>query len=76
VFFVGLDEAALLDVMPAKDALARLRIIQHGVFAVDVMLGLEIIRVRGLPMTLQRLPHGSIIHCNLPFVLAPAARNR
>src|SRR5689334_20686133 len=39
---VGLDVAALLDVMPAADALARLRIIEHGILAVDVVLGLEI----------------------------------
>src|SRR5262245_27031999 len=61
-----LDGSALLNVVPAADALARLRIIEHGVLAVDFMFGLEIARVRSLPMALQRQPHGSIIHLDLP----------
>jgi hypothetical protein len=30
------------------------------------MFDLEIARVRSIPMALQRRPHGSIIHLNLP----------
>jgi len=63
---VGLDEPALLNVVPAADPLARLRIIKHGILAVDFVFGLEIARVRSIPMALQRRPHGSIIHLNLP----------
>src|SRR5450631_669697 len=63
---VGLDESALLNVVPAADSLARLRIIQHGILAVDFMFDLEIAGVRSSPMALQRRPHGSIIHLNLP----------
>src|SRR5436305_10456025 len=38
---IWLDEAALLNVEPAADLLARLRIIQHGIVAVDFMFGVE-----------------------------------
>src|ERR1700722_11244266 len=64
---VGLDSSALLNVVPAADPLARLRIIEHGILAVDFMFDVEIVRVRSIPMALQRSPHGSIIHRNLPF---------
>src|ERR1700733_10181479 len=63
--FVWLDESALLNVVPAANPLARLRIIKHGILAVDFMFDLEIVRVRSIPMALQRRPHGSIIHLNL-----------
>src|SRR3984893_8533273 len=65
---VWLDESALLNVVPAADPLARLRIIEHGILAVDFMFDLEIARIRSIPMPLQRHPHGSIIHLNLPYV--------
>src|ERR1700704_3874733 len=64
---VWLDESALLNVVPAANPLARLRIIKHSILAVDFMFDIEIARVRGIPMALQRHPHGSIIHLNLPF---------
>src|SRR6185312_7946683 len=73
---VRLDEPALLNVAPAADPLARLRIIKHGILAVDFMLDLEIARVRGIPMALQRQPHGSIIHRNLPPTLRLPFRDR
>src|SRR3954451_8137430 len=60
-----LDGSALLNVVPAADPLARLRIIKHGILAVDFVFGLEIARVRSSPMALQSRPHGSIIHLNL-----------
>src|SRR3982074_1302233 len=63
---VWLDESALLNVVPAADPLARLRIIKHSILAVDFMFDLEIARVRSIPMALQRHPHRSIIHLNLP----------
>jgi len=67
---VRLDESALLNVVPAVDPLARLRIIKHGILAIDFMLDREIARVRSIPMTLQRQLHGSIIHLNLPPALS------
>src|SRR6266404_9481327 len=63
---IWLDESALLNVVPAADPLARLRIVKHSILAVDFMFDLEITRVRSIPMALQRHPHGSIIHLNLP----------
>src|SRR3979490_391570 len=66
---VWLDESTLLNVVPAANPLARLRIIKHRILAVDFMFDLEIARVRSIPMALQRHPHGSIIHLNLPPAL-------
>src|SRR6202166_592488 len=66
---VRLDEPAFLNVVPAADPLARLRIIKHGILAVDFMFDLEIAGVRRSPMALQRRPHGSIIHLDLPPAL-------
>src|ERR1700757_3779001 len=66
---VWLDESALLNVVPTPDPLARLRIIKHSILAVDFMFNLEIARVRSIPMALQRHPHGSIIHLDLPPTL-------
>src|SRR3954466_9599616 len=62
---VWLDQSALLNVVPAADPLARLRIIKYSILVVDLMFDLEIARVRSIPMALQRQPHGSIIHFNL-----------
>jgi len=42
---------------------------KHSILAVDFMFDLEIARVRSIPMALQRHPHGSIIHLNLPPAL-------
>src|SRR5712672_3878581 len=66
---VRLDVSALLNVVPAADPLARLRIIEHSILAVDFMFDLEIARVGSIPMALQRRAHGSIIHLNLPPTL-------
>ena len=60
--FIWLDESALLDVVPIADLLARLRIIKHGILAVDFMLVIGIVGIRSTLVTLQREPHGSIIH--------------
>src|SRR5260370_4903798 len=65
-FLVWLDVSALLNVVPAADPLARLRIIKHGILAVDFMFDLEIARVRSIPMALQHHPHGSIVHFKSP----------
>src|SRR6478752_10301843 len=53
---VWLDESTLLNVMPATDPLARLRILKNSILAVDFMFDLEIARVRSVPMALQRQP--------------------
>src|SRR6267154_454201 len=61
---VWLDEPALLNVVPAADPLARLRIIEHGILAVDFMFDLEIARVGSSPVALQGPPHSFILHLN------------
>src|SRR5260221_11055016 len=66
---VWLDESALLNAVPAANPLARLRIVKHSILAVDFMFDFEIARVRSIPMALQRHPHSSIIHLNLPPTL-------
>src|SRR3954454_9169187 len=66
---VRLHSAAFQNVMPAANPFARLRIIKHSILAVDFVLDLEIARVRGIPMPLQRRPCGSIVHAILPRAL-------
>src|ERR1700687_4862009 len=63
---VWLDCSALLNVVPATDPLARLRIIKPGIIPVDFIFYLQTPRVRSIPMALQRRSHGSIIHLDLP----------
>src|SRR3954452_313035 len=59
---VWLNEATLLDVVPAAYPSAGLRIIKHSILAIDLMFGIEIVRIRSIPMALQRGAHGLIIH--------------
>src|SRR6202790_2264422 len=73
---VRLDESALLNVVPAANPLARLRIIEHSILTVDFMFDLEIARVRSIPMALQRRPHGLIVHLILPSALPLSFRER
>src|SRR6516225_2817377 len=64
-----LNGPALLDIAPTLDALAGLRIVEHGVVAVDVMFGVEIVSVGGSPMPLECSPYFAISHLHLPFTL-------
>src|SRR6476660_5201164 len=64
-----LNGSALLDIAPTSDALTGLRIVEHGVVAVDVMFGGEIVNVGGSPMPLERRPYFAISHLHLPFAL-------
>ena len=52
-FLVGLRRTRCLDVAPPADALAGLRILKHGVVAIDLVLFLEIVSVRGGPMPVE-----------------------
>src|SRR3954471_14718738 len=70
---VRLDGSAFLNVVPAVNPFGRLRIIKHSILAVDFVLDLEIARVRGIPMPLQRGPYGSIVHVILPRALRTLA---
>jgi hypothetical protein len=51
---VGLGGARRLDVAPAANALARLRVLEHGVLAVDLVLDLEVAGVERRPVEIQR----------------------
>src|SRR4051812_9452941 len=51
---VWLDEAALLNVAPAADPLARLWVIKHSILSVNFMLEIEVTHVGSIPMALQR----------------------
>src|SRR6266436_132453 len=48
-FLVRLRETGCLNVMPTTDALPRLRILEHCVLLVNLMLRLEVVRVGGRP---------------------------
>jgi hypothetical protein len=52
---VRLRDARGLDVAPAPDALARLRVLEQCVLSVYVVLNIEVICVRGGPVTIERL---------------------
>ena len=58
--------AGQLDPPAADDALARLRIVEHGVVLVDRVLRLEIIRVGGRPVTIQGRADRAVIHVPSP----------
>src|SRR4051812_35908796 len=71
---VWLDESALLNVAPAADPLARLRIIKHSIVVVDFVFDLESACVRSIPMALQRRPRVSFPHRNPPPALPAIIR--
>ena len=48
----GLEVSAFPNVVPPADPFARLRVIEHGVLAIDFVFGVEIAGVRGIPMAL------------------------
>jgi hypothetical protein len=52
--------------MPATDALARLRIFEHGVFSVNVVLRLEVVRIGGSPVAIQSRSNLSVFHIKAP----------
>src|SRR4029077_10384163 len=66
---VWLHESALLNIPPTVDPLARLRIIKHGILAVDVMFDLKVVCIRSIPMALQGYSQSVIIHLILPSTL-------
>src|ERR1700733_15230007 len=65
-FEVRLHGARGLDVVPAPDALTRLRILKHGVLSVYVVLYIEVIRVRSGPMAIELLSDLILIHAATP----------
>src|SRR5262249_11037145 len=65
-FLVWLRETRRLNVMPTTDALPRLRILEHCVLLVNLMLRLEVVRVGGGPVAIQSCSNIPVFHLNLP----------
>lgn len=63
-FAAGLHDAGGSDVSPTAHAFAGLRVFEHRVVPVDLVLGVEVIRVGGGPVALQRRPDLTIVHLN------------
>src|SRR5271166_486081 len=63
---VRLRDAGGLDVVPAPDALARLRVLEQCVLPVYVVLNIEVICVRGGPVAIKRLSNPILIHPATP----------
>src|ERR1700753_3634297 len=64
--FIRLNCAAALDVLAAANALARLRIFEHRVFAIDLMLGLKIPGIGSQPMPIQEDTYLVVFHAASP----------
>src|SRR5262249_47590729 len=65
---VRLRGAGGLDVAPATDALARLRIFEDGILPVDVVLRLEVARIGGGPVAVQKRSDIPLVHRELPLL--------
>src|SRR5580704_2400094 len=66
-----------LNIAPAADPLAGLRILEHGIVVVNLVLGLEIIGVRGRPVAIQSRANGLVfIHCLRRDLLAAEPKSR
>src|SRR5271166_5019442 len=63
---VRLSDARGLDVVPAPDALARLRVLEQCVLSVYVVLNIEVICVRGGPVAIERLSNLILVHPATP----------
>src|SRR5271166_2319058 len=72
---VRLSDARGLDVVPAPDALARLRVLEQCVLSVYVVLDIEVICVRGRPVAIERLSNLILVHpaTPVPGYCGPAA---
>src|SRR5450631_3211601 len=63
-----LRDARSLDVVPALDALARLRVLEHCVLSVYVVLDIEVIRIGGSPVAIECLSNLILMHAVLPVL--------
>src|SRR5271166_5875197 len=68
---IRLRDARGLDVAPAPDALARLRVLEHCVLPVYVVLDIEVVGVRGGPVAIERLSNLILVHPPSPPVPDP-----
>ncbi len=61
---VRLRKTRCLNIASTADPLSGLRVLEHGIVTVNLMLCLEIIRVRSCPVTIQSRSNGLVfIHC-------------
>src|SRR6202008_1163118 len=69
-FPIWLRGARRLYVPAAADALARLRIFEHRVLSVNLVLRLEIVRIGGSPMAIQSRSNLSVFHIKPPLTIS------
>jgi hypothetical protein len=75
-FLTRLEGPSDLYVLPAENSLAGLRIIQDGIFLIDIVLRRKVAGVRCCPMLIQCLTYFLISHENLPILLSVATADR
>src|SRR5258707_10724377 len=63
---VRLRETRRLNVTPTADTLARLRILEHCVLSVNLVLHLEVVRVGSGPVPVQSRSNLRVFHPNAP----------
>src|SRR5580704_10832074 len=74
---VRLRRTGRLNIAPTADPLPGLRVLQHGIVVVNLVLGLEIIGVRGCPVAIQSRANGLVIvHCLRRDLLAAEPKSR
>src|SRR5260221_9837319 len=73
-FLVRLRATRCLNVVSTADALPRLRILEHCVLLVNLMLRLEVVRVGGGPVAIQSRSNLPVFHLDLPLTYPAHAR--
>src|SRR6266403_4497205 len=63
---VRLRKTRCLNIASTVDSLSGLRVLKHGIVAVNLVLCLEIIRVRSCPVTIQSRSNGLVFIHGLP----------
>ena len=61
-----LNKTRRLNVAPAADALARLRVLEHRILSVNLVLRLEVIGVGGGPVAIEGRSDIVVFHLDLP----------
>ena len=71
---VRLRKTRRLNIAPAANPFTGLRVLKHGIVVINLVLCLEVIRVRGGPVAIQsRSNIAIVIHCLLTSLAADAA---
>src|SRR5436190_16640481 len=63
---IRLHRSALLNLASAANAFARLRVVEHRILAINLMLDCEVIRIGCGPVAFERSPYLAIFHLDLP----------